>query len=123
MLNSINNIISSDSVLRSKRELIEKFIARNIPTIDDADEVEGQFDSFWSAEKAQAFEKMCVEEGLMTEKLQKLIDDYLFTGRKPRRNELAATLKDKPKILERDTIITKISKKLNNFIDTFVDGV
>jgi len=123
ILSGIQNTLAGDAVLRSKRELIEKFIARNIPDITDADEVAGEFDTFWSAERAKAFEKMCVEEGLMTEQLQKLINDYLFTGRKPRRNELAATLKDKPKILERDSIISKISKKLNAFIDTFVEGV
>lgn len=123
VLSSIQNTLSSDAVLRSKRELVEKFIARNIPNITDSETVANEFDSFWSSEKAKAFETMCVEEGLMTDKLQKLINDYLFTGRKPRRNELAATLKEKPKILERDSIITKISKKLNNFIDTFVEGV
>lgn len=123
ILNGIQNMLAGDAVLRSKRELIEKFIAKNIPNITDADDVAGEFDTFWSAERAKAFETMCVEEGLMTDQLQKLINDYLFTGRKPRRNELAATLKEKPKILERDSIITKISKKLNNFIDTFVEGI
>jgi type I restriction enzyme R subunit len=123
ILSGIQNTVAGDAVLRSKRDLIEKFITHNIPDITDADDVAGEFDTFWSAERAKAFESMCVEEGLMNDQLQKLINDYLFTGRKPRRNELAATLKEKPKILERDSIITKISKKLNNFIDTFVEGV
>lgn len=123
ILGSIQNTLAGDAVLRSKRELIEKFIAKNIPDITDADDVAGKFDTFWSAERAKAFEAMCVEEGLMNDQLQKLINDYLFTGRKPRRNELAATLKEKPKILERDSVITKISKKLNNFIETFVEGI
>ena len=123
VLNSINNILSSDAVLRSKRELIEKFITKNIPNITDGDEVAGEFDTFWSSERAKAFEAMCLEEGLMTDKLQKLINDYLFTGRKPRSNELAATLIEKPKILERDSILTKINKKLNSFIETFIEGV
>lgn len=123
ILGGIQNTLAGDAVLRSKRELIEKFIAKNIPDITDADDVAGEFDTFWSAERAKAFEAMCVEEGLMNDQLQKLINDYLFTGRKPRRNELAATLKKKPKILERDSVITKISKKLNNFIETFVEGI
>ncbi len=123
ILGGIQNTLAGDAVLRSKRELIEKFIAKNIPDITDADDVAGEFDTFWSAERAKAFEAMCVEEGLMNDQLQKLINDYLFTGRKPRRNELAATLKEKPKILERDSVITKISKKLNNFIETFVEGI
>ena len=59
----------------------------------------------------------------MTDKLQKLIDDYLFTGRKPLRNDLANALKVKPSALKRDSIITKVSNKLNNFIETFVDNI
>jgi len=123
VLGTIKNTLSSDITLRSKRELIEKFIEQNIPKITDGNEVEGEFDTFWSSEKAEAFEKICIEEGLMTDKLQKLIDDYLFTGRMPRRNDLAEALKEKPKILERESIITKISKKLTDFINTFVEGI
>lgn len=123
VLGTIKNTLSSDITLRSKRELIEKFIEQNIPKISDGDEVEGEFETFWSSEKAEAFEKICLDEGLMTEKLQKLIDDYLFTGRMPRRNDLAEALKEKPRILERESIITKISKKLTDFINTFVEGI
>lgn len=122
VLTTIRNTLSGEATLRSKRELIEKFIANNIPNISDSEDVEGEFETFWSDERAKAFESMCTEEGLMTEELQQLINDYLFTGRKPRRDELAATLKTKPKILERDSIILKITKKLNKFIDTFIDN-
>lgn len=112
-----------NAVLRSKRELIEKFIARSLPKIENPEDVAGEFDSFWNVERAKAFEAMCVEEGLMTDELQKLINDYLFTGRKPRRNEIAATLIAKPKILERDSIITRVGSKLNSFIETFIEGL
>ena len=123
ILSNIHNILASDAILRSKRELIEKFINQSIPNIDDADDVQDEFETFWTSEKAEAFEKMCIEEGLMTEKLQKLIDDYLFTGRKPLRNDLANALTVKPSALKRDSIITKVSNKLNRFIETFVDNI
>ena len=123
ILSNIHNILASDAILRSKRELIEKFINQSIPNIEDADDVQDEFETFWTSEKAEAFEKMCIEEGLMTEKLQKLIDDYLFTGRKPLRNDLANALTVKPSALKRDSIITKVSNKLNNFIETFVDNI
>ena len=123
IISNIQNILATDSVLRSKRELIEKFINQSIPNIVNADDVQEEFESFWTSEKAEAFENMCIEEGLMTDKLQKLIDDYLFTGRKPLRNDLANALKVKPSALKRDSIITKVSNKLNNFIETFVDNI
>ena len=117
------NTLSNDPLLRSKRELIEKFIKHNLPTITDSDEVTNQFDDFWAKEKIEAFETICKEEGLMTDKLQQLINDYLFTGVKPRKDDLAKVLIKQPKILERETIITKINKKLNKFIETFVEGI
>ena len=123
IIGAVINTLATDPILRSKRELIEKFIKHTIPNITDSDEVTGEFDTFWAKEKIEAFEKMCNEEGIMTDKLQKLIDDYLFTGRKPQRDDLANALIVQPKILERESIISKVSKKLNQFIDTFIEGV
>lgn len=123
IMTTVMNTLSNDPLLRSKRELIEKFIKHNLPTITDSDEVTNQFDDFWAKEKIEAFETICKEEGLMTDKLQQLINDYLFTGVKPRKDDLAKVLIKQPKILERETIITKINKKLNKFIETFVEGI
>lgn len=120
---SITDALASDTVLRSKRELIEKFIKQNIPDIDDSDKVEGEFDTFWKKEKVEAFEEICNEEGLMTDQLQKVINDYLFTGRKPRRDELIGALKEKPSVLERDSIFKKLTIRINNFIETFIEGI
>jgi type I restriction enzyme R subunit len=120
---NILDIMSTDAELRSKRELIEKFIGQNLPKITDSDSVETEFDTFWTDEKTKAFEKMCKEEGITGEKLQGLLDNYLYSGRKPRGEELVATLKDPPKILERESIVKKISRKFNEFIDTFIEGV
>jgi type I restriction enzyme, R subunit len=123
VLSGINNLLSGDALLRSKRELIEKFISQNIPNITDSEQVETEFEAFWSSERATALKSMCLEHGLIVDDLQRLINDYLFTGRRPRGNEIVTTLITQPKILERESILAKISKKLNNFIDTFVEGI
>lgn len=123
MIKSILDSMAADPILRSKRELIEKFINGNIPKIDNADDVAEELDAFWAKEKLEAFEKMCKEEAIKPDDMQKLINDYLYTGLKPRRDQLAETLKEQPKILERDTIIKKISTKFNKFIETFIEGV
>lgn len=120
---AIIDTLSTDAILRSKRELIQKFIEQNIPKIETAEQVEGEFEIFWTSEKLEAFERICREEGLMSEQLQKVIDDYLFTGRKPRRDALVGTLKEKPKILEREPIIARLSSKINDFFTTFIEGV
>lgn len=120
---TISETLSSTTDLRSKRELIEKFIKQNIPDITDPETVDDEFNSFWNKEKVEAFEKICKDEGLMTEQLQKVINDYLFTGRKPRRDEVISTLEKKPGILERDSIFKKLTTKINKFIETFIEGV
>ncbi|MBP9759111.1 type I restriction endonuclease subunit R [Candidatus Dojkabacteria bacterium] len=123
IIHNILDTMSTDEVLRSKRELVKRFIEKNIPQITDSDNVESEFDNFWKAEEAQAFELLCKEEGLDTSKLKSLIENYLFSGRKPRRDEIVGALNDKPKILERGSIISKIAKKLNEFINTFIEGI
>jgi len=120
---NITDALSSDTVLRNKRELIEKFIKQNIPEIDESEAVENEFEAFWKKEELEAFEKICKGEGLVTDQLHKVINDYLFTGRKPRRDELIGALKKKPSVLERDSIFKKLTIKVNNFIETFIEGI
>lgn len=119
----ILDVMAGDLVLRSKRELIEKFVENNLPEIDDSTEVENEFKNYWQEEQIREFEKMCKEEGLMSDKLQGIIDRYLYTGLKPRRDDLASTLTKQPKILEREGIIHRLSQKLNKFIAIFIDGM
>jgi type I restriction enzyme R subunit len=123
IIKNINDIVSGDIELRSKRELIEKFIKGTIPKIKDSTEVEGKFETFWQDEQVKEFERICRDEGLMSDKLQRIIDTYLYTGLKPRRDDLAVALVKKPKILERDNIIKRLAAKVNNFISIFIDGM
>ena len=119
----IIDVMSAEAELRSKRELIEKFIKTQVPDIHEADQVEGAFEAFWTEERTKAFEAMCREEGLRSEELQGLIDSYLFTGRRPRKDELASTLVVQPKILDREPILTRVGRKLQQFIETFIEGM
>lgn len=123
LLRSVFTTINADPVLRSKRELIEKFINQNIPDISDSEDVQTEFDKFWTDEKSKALESMCRQEGIETNKLQALIDNYLYTGRKPRGDDIIHTLETQPKILERESIVKRISQKFNDFVTTFIEGI
>lgn len=123
IISGIMTTLSGDAGLRTKRELIEKFINGTIPNITDKDEVETEFDSFWTTEKNEALERISNEEGVVGERLEKLIEGYIFTGRKPRRTELASTLEKQPGILQRNSILKRIGDKFNDFIETFIEGV
>jgi type I restriction enzyme R subunit len=116
------DIISNDLELRSKRELIEKFINSTIPKLEDGDQVQSAFDSFMDTERRQAFEELCRQEGIDSQKLEDLINRYLFTGRMPRQDDYANSLMQQPKILERQSIIDRVASRFSQFVETFIEG-
>jgi len=120
----IIDLLSGEANLRSKRELIEKFIEENLPKIEDADDIPDEFEKFWSAEQQKAFERFVEEENLSSERTQKLVEGYLFAEREPLRDELLNLIEgEKPSVLKRKSIGDRILKKLMNFVKTFIDGM
>ena len=119
----ILDLLSTEVQLVSKRELIEKFITNNLPKLKDGDSVEAAFHEFWEAEKQVALNELCSEENLKREAMQKVIEDYLFTGRTPLRDEILGTLEVKPKLLKRKSIVKRLSAKIMDFVETFINGV
>ena len=65
--------------LRSKREVIEKFIDENLPHIDDVDALPDEFEKFWNEQKILAIGKICEEEHLDQKQFQALIDAYIYS--------------------------------------------
>ena len=120
----IIDLLSGEANLRSKRELIEKFIEENLPIIKDADDIPDEFEKFWSEEQQKAFDKFIAEEKLSSERTQKLVEDYLFAEREPLRDELLNLIDgEKPSVLKRKSIGDRILKKLMNFVNTFINGM
>lgn len=120
---TIADTMSNDIVLRSKRELIEKFIESTLPKISEADQVETEFQTFISEEQVRAFRELCASEGLDNERTQRLLDRYMSTGRIPRDHDLEKALRQQPSILQRETIITSAKRKIVEFINTFVENI
>ena len=119
----IITLLGGEAQLRSKKELIEKFIDENMPHIEDTDDIPAAFDEFWNIERQAAFNTLCVEEDLITEKLMEVIETYLFTGRRPLRDSIVASLKTKPRILQRKTIVERVTEKIMAFVETFDEGI
>lgn len=120
----IINLLSTEKTLRSKRELIERFIEENLPLITDTDEVTGEFDKFWDKEQKLAFEKLVKEEQLSKEKTQKLIEDYLFAEKEPLTDDLLDLIEgEKPSILQRKKRRDGILLRIKDFVDTFINGM
>lgn len=118
------DLLTGEANLRSKRELIEKFIEDNLPEIEDTETIPQEFERFWSKEQQKAFEVFVKEESLSSDKTQKLIEDYLYAEREPLRDELLDLIEGtKPSVLKRKSIGDRILNKVVNFVDTFINGM
>jgi type I restriction enzyme, R subunit len=115
---SIINIINSNPQLRSKKELIEKFIDTTLDNIN-IEEIDEEYDNFVDKERAVAFKVLCEEEKLHSEELDKVVNDFLYDGRKPLNDDIAKVLQVKPKLLERKHIIPRVLDKIIDFVDKF----
>lgn len=123
IVGNILDTVTADPLLHSKRELIEKFISQNIPNITDSAAVESEFNDFWQEEEQAALRDFAESENVDLAKLQKVIDHYLFTGQQPRTDVLANTLKFQPSIIKRKSVLNRLTAKLKNFIETFIEGI
>jgi len=120
----IFNLLNTEMQLRSKKELIEKFIKENMPVILDTDDIPQEFEKFWTVEQEKAFLKMVEEEKLSKEKTQTLIENYLYSEQEPMRDEiLELMIGEKPTLLQRKTTGERILRRIIVFVETFINGI
>lgn len=119
----IIEIISGQSDLRSKRELIEKFIDENLPHIEDSDNIPEEFEKFWDKERSEYIDRLVDEEKLDKGKLEKVIGDYMFTEKIPIRDKLIDMLNYRPTLGERKPISKRLENKIVDFVETYITGV
>jgi type I restriction enzyme R subunit len=120
---AIIDLLGGDVLLRSKRELIEKFIDENLPFIHDLDAIEDEFDQFWQEQKVLALGKLCEEENLSKDQFKALIDAYIYSGQEPIRDDVFKCLDNRPSILIAREIGERILEKMKEFVDVFVNGM
>lgn len=120
---SIDDLMSGEVQLRSKRELIDKFLNENLLLIEDEDDVEKEFYKFWDEQRIVALQKLSEEENLNSEKLQKLIGNYLFTEKTPLRDDIIDTMNQSPSLKERRSVAERVLEKVKKYIETFIEGM
>jgi type I restriction enzyme R subunit len=120
----ITKLLGTEKQLRSKRELIERFIRENLEGIDNTDDIPQEFEKYWDIEQDKAFIRLVEEENLSKERTQALIEHFLYSEKEPMRDEILELLTgDKPTLLQRKIIGERILKKIVDFVETFVNGV
>ncbi len=118
-ISDVLDIVSTEPSLRSKRDLIEKFIEQNMPQIGQHGDVEAAFRAYWDVEREDALSALCLSEGIGRAQLDHLIELYNFTGQTPQREDVAEALTVKPRILERRKIIDRIIDRMTTIVRTF----
>ncbi len=116
---AILDIIQWDPLLRSKKELIEKFIEENLAGITDSDNVASEFEKFMQIEKNEHFIKLCNEEWIDKEKFGELISRYLYTGKPPIIEDIVKTRITPVRLAQRKTFYENILGKLKSFVEQF----
>jgi type I restriction enzyme R subunit len=120
---AIMDLLGGEVKLRSKRELIEKFIEENLPHIDDVDKIQDEFEQYWQDQQVLALAKLCEEEQLDKEQFNALIEAYIFSGQEPIRDDVFKCLGNRPSILAAREVGNRIIQKMKEFVEVFVEGM
>jgi type I restriction enzyme R subunit len=120
---AILEYLSGDVELRSKRELIEKFINENLPKIHDADNIQDEFEKFWQEQKVLALSKLCDDEHLDKEQFKSLIEAYIYSGRDPIRDDVYKCLGERPNVIKAREIGDRIIAKMKEYVEVFEKGM
>jgi len=120
---SILELIGKEAQLRSKRDLLEKFIEERLLTIEPEEKIETVFQDFWNQERVEAIQQLCIEENLKAKTVNQMIANYKFSGKEPSRETVLSACNEKPKLLERQKIFARVVPKLLGIINKFDDAL
>ncbi|MBV1788445.1 HsdR family type I site-specific deoxyribonuclease [Marinobacterium sp. D7] len=120
-MQSLLDTLGKEAQLRSKRELIEKFILDYMPDLTPEQDLQEIFVGFWSKERRLAVHRLCEREGLDKEAVYRMIDQYNFTGKDPLREQVFSAMAYKPKLMERKTLYSRVLGDLKEIIHTYDD--
>ena len=119
----IDSLLSTEVGLRSKRELIEKFMSEHLLNAVDSKNIEDEFYGFVDSERRKAIVDLSKIENLNLQKLELLINQYLFTEKEPMTKEVIDLMNDRPDLKARKTTAEKIIGKIKDHINTFINGL
>ena len=122
LIKQVDDALSGDEKLRNKRELIEEFIQGWLPKIKDSNLVDEKFQKFWNKKQQESLNNFANEMSLDPNKLKHFIDEYLYSGRYPRREEIRLATNKNIGIRGLSDLIDKIRSRFRSFVETFIDN-
>ena len=121
MKRNIMSVVSGQEHLRSKRELIEEFIDKNLMGITDTDTIDDEFDKFLEEQKIGELERLCEEESLDKKEVKGVVETYLYDQRKPLNDDISNTLTNSYPLLERRKVVARVLEKIMGHIEKFYE--
>ncbi|WP_202618235.1 type I restriction endonuclease subunit R, EcoR124 family [Arcticibacter tournemirensis] len=91
--------------------------------IDDADNIDDEFEKYWQEQEVLALAKLCEEEHLDQEQFKALIEAYIFSGLDPLRDDVLRCLGNRPSILKAREIGERIIAKMKEYVHVFEKGM
>ena len=119
----ISKILDTEVQLRSKKELIERFVSEHMPELLQGGNLREAFKGYWDEETQFAMQRLADSEGLNKAGLKNLIDGYLFAERIPLTQEIVDILNVKPKLTQRKPTANRVIEKIQEFIDIYLNDV
>lgn len=115
--------VGGDPNLRSKQDLIDKFIKENLPNVKSAEEVDDAFEAYWEVEKENATKQMADEENLVPDRLKEVVERMIYNNQDPLREDIVSTMEKPPSVLQRKQVIPRLTEKFKDFVNTFYGGI
>ena len=101
----------------------QHLVEDNLPKPQPNENVIDAFENYWSQHKQNAFSQLCADEIIQPKQLENLMQTYVFANRLPRDQGIVNALEFKPKIRERKSILARVGDKIQDFINTFIEGM
>jgi type I restriction enzyme, R subunit len=114
----ILSTIDSSPELRSKKELIEAFIEKNLSAVEDENSVEDELYNHFEREKHKAFKSFIAKENLNNDILHNIIEDYEYSG-KIDEGKIKESFNEQLKFIERKRKASSIKEKIIELIEKF----
>lgn len=114
----ILNTMEGSIELKSKKELIERFIETTIVPNDDNVDVELEFEEYMDREKDRETKELANNENINLTQIQYIINNYEFTG-KIKDNTVENSLNEELGLIKRQEKVKSIKQKIINLVEKF----
>jgi type I restriction enzyme R subunit len=104
--------------LRSKRELVEKFIDENLVNVTEENDFETEFDRFLGEEKNMAVQELIEQENLKSQEIHEVFEEFEFSG-KLKKDVIKSSFFSRPKLKEMREKVAFIGQKIYNIVEMF----